>query len=59
MTPSPTGLNNNFLSFIEKKLIGCNSRERNCKLCFDEIDIKNKYEYDSRLKQSLETAKEQ
>ena len=33
-----------------KKLSGCELQDRNTMLCFDEVDIKNKYEYDSRSK---------
>ena len=44
------GVNDHFISIIVKKLSGCELQDRNTMLCFDEVDIKNKYEYDSRSK---------
>ena len=51
------GLNNEFLTIIQKKLVGCEPKDRNAMLCFDEMEIKNKYEYDARSKQVYGNAK--
>ena len=45
------GMSNNFLKIVEKKIQNSSPMGKKTVLCFDEITIKNCYEYDHRNKQ--------
>ena len=51
------GLNNHFLDIVQKSLAGKESYQKQTILSFDEVDLKEVYEYDSRLKQVYGDAK--
>ena len=51
------GLNNHFLDIVKKSLNGKKANQKQTILSFDEVDLKDVYEYDSRLKQVYGDAK--